>query len=329
MLVFDRDNWPSHKGWAIATGIATVAAVVWYLVHGFSSGPWRWPSGASPPGLAFGILGGVIIAFEMLLWPRKSLWRGRRLGRTKIWMTAHIWLGLLTFPLLMLHGSFHFSLATSTLAAVIMWLLAVVVTSGLCGLVVQNVIPRLMWEQVPAETIHTQIGHILEQYADEAEQLVSLTCGGPADAPLSTGRVPQTDTAQPYLVVGAVRKVGRVQGKAVTAGFAVSWVAGSEPLRAFHRAQVSPYLEAKSGRGLPLSSTTRADALFAALKAQLRPEAHAAVNRIAELCDQRRQFDIQTRLHRWLHVWLGVHLPLSVALFALMLVHAVLALKYL
>ena len=82
-----------------------------YVAYGFSSGSWTWPGGGSPPGFAYGVLGGGIILFEMLLWPRKSLWRGWRLGRTKLWMTAHIWLGLLTLPLLLLHGGFHFSLS--------------------------------------------------------------------------------------------------------------------------------------------------------------------------------------------------------------------------
>ena len=47
------------------------------------------------------------------------------------------------------------------------------------------------------------------------------------------------------------------------------------------------------------------------------------------LCDQRRQFDLQSRMHFWLHAWLGVHVALSVALTVLMIVHAVLALEYL
>ena len=55
--------------------------------------------GAARPASLMGRLGGGIILFEMLLWPRKSLWRGWRLGRTKLWMTAHIWLGLLTTSL--------------------------------------------------------------------------------------------------------------------------------------------------------------------------------------------------------------------------------------
>ena len=80
---------------AVAILAATAAAVVGYIAYGFSSGSWSQPGGGSPPGFAYGVAGGAIILFEMLLWPRKSLWRGWRLGRTKLWMTAHIWLGLL------------------------------------------------------------------------------------------------------------------------------------------------------------------------------------------------------------------------------------------
>ena len=58
-----------------------------------------------------------------------------------------------------------------------MWLLVMVVGSGMIGLVLQNVIPRVMLDQVPAETIYSQIGHILDQYRGEAERLVELTCG--------------------------------------------------------------------------------------------------------------------------------------------------------
>jgi hypothetical protein len=73
MLIFDRDNSPKHMTWAAFAAAATVAATAWYLDYGFSSGAWHWPSGSSPPGLTFGVAGGLIIIFEMLLWPRKSL----------------------------------------------------------------------------------------------------------------------------------------------------------------------------------------------------------------------------------------------------------------
>ena len=182
MLVFGRENWPIQRTWCFTTAAGTAASVIVYLIFGLRSGSWTWPGGASPPGFVFGVLGGGIIIFEMLLWPRKSLLRGWRLGRTKLWMTAHIWLGLLTIPLLLLHGGFHFSLTTSTLAAVLMWLLVLVVSSGLFGLALQNFVPRLMLQEVPAETIYSQIGHVLEQYQAEADRLVELTCGRPLAA---------------------------------------------------------------------------------------------------------------------------------------------------
>ena len=171
-----------------------------------------------------------IILFEMLLWPRKSLWRGWRLGRTKLWMTAHIWLGLLTLPLLLLHGGFHFSLSTSTLAAVLMWLLILVVGSGILGLVLQNILPRLMLEQVPAETIHSQIGRILEQYRAEARRLVELTCGQEGETGGDQSTAGEAGAAAGSRVaVGSVRQVGRLQGKVVESAPGPCGSAGLKP----------------------------------------------------------------------------------------------------
>jgi len=332
MLIFDRESWKIHRWWLAGTAIAALGALAWYLAYGFSSGQWNWPSGASPPGFAFGAVGGAIILFEMLLWPRKSLWRGWRLLPTKTWMTAHIWLGLLTLPLLLLHGSFHFHPSASPLAAVLMWLLVGVVGSGVFGLVLQNILPKVMLDAVPAETIYSQIGHVLGQFREDAKQLVERTCG----------QLERTDTgnqlvapaaiagaAPTYASVASVRQVGRVQGKVVQAELDTSWVSGSEPLLTFYQDQIEPYLEAKSGRRLQLGSPRQAEALFAALKNRLSKEAHPVVDRLADLCEQRRQFDLESRLHLWLHTWLVAHVAFSVGLTILMVVHAVLALKYL
>ncbi|MFI5458064.1 MAG: hypothetical protein ACHRXM_21725 [Isosphaerales bacterium] len=330
MLIFDREYRRYHGFWCLGIVLATVAALAWYGIYGFGTGSWNWPGGASPPGFAFGVLGGVIILFEMLLWPRKSWWRGWRLGRTKWWMTAHIWLGLLALPLLLLHGACHFDLTYSTLAAVLSWLLVIVVGSGSLGLVIQNIVPRLMLEDVPAETIHSQIGHILGQHREEAERLVAVTCGRSPAGEAGAGGVPERSSNDPssYVSVATVRQVGRVQGKVVQAGIEAVWVPDSEALLKFYQDQIEPYLEAKSGPKLPLGSPPQAAALFRNLKTRLRVEAHPVVDRLAGLCDQRRQFAVQARLHTWLHAWLGVHVALSVALVLLMLVHIVLALKY-
>jgi hypothetical protein len=212
MLIFDRENWPKHRPWAIVTLLVLLAAIGWYLEYGFreNSGRWRWPSGASPPGISYGLLGGAIIVFEMLLWPRKYLWRGLRLGRTKVWMSAHLWLGVLVLPLLLLHGGFHFALGRSTLAAVLMWLLVLVFLSGLFGAMMQHILPRVMFNQVAAETIYDQIGHMLDFYRQEADQLVLATCGPDEESLPQFAAEHGSDAPSPYMVADTVRKVGQV-----------------------------------------------------------------------------------------------------------------------
>ena len=51
------------------------------------------------------------------------------------------------------------------------------------------------------------------------------------------------------------------------------------------------------------------------------------VRRLEELCAARRQYDLQARIHGWLHNWLMLHLPLSVALIVLMFIHVWTAVK--
>jgi hypothetical protein len=330
MLVFDRENWRYHWRWCFATLAAAVVAAAMCIVYLFSFG--NWPGGGSPPGFALGVIGGLVILFEMMLWPRKSLLRGWRLGRTKLWMTAHIWLGLLTIPVLLMHGGFHFNLWSSTLAAFLMWLLVLVVGSGLFGLALQSFVPRLMLDQVPAETIYAQIGHVLEQYRAEAGRLVEITCGrSPVEGEGPDGQAEGAEAvraAASYAFVGSVRQVGRVQGKMGNVEIELRLVPGSDALFSFYRDQIEPYLRARSGRRLLLGSAAQATAMFEALKTRLPQDADDVVDRLADLCHQRRQFDLQARLHFWLHSWLGAHVALSVALTLLMFVHAALAFKY-
>ena len=135
------------------------------------------------------------------------------------------------------------------------------------------------------------------------------------------------------MVVGATRSTGSVQGKYLQTWSQARAVPGSEPLFIFFERIVSPYLAAKrgsrSGNGAVLASSKRAAVIFQEIRTELDPAAHGVVNMLEELCDQRRQFDLQARLHGWLHGWLCIHVPLSAALFLLMVVHIYYALKYL
>ena len=103
MLIFRGGNWPEHRPWFLATAMIAVGAALWYVEEGVRTG--AWPGGGSLPGFVFGVAGGLIIVFEMLLWARKKF-RAVRIGRAKLWMKAHIWLGLLSLPLLVLHSGF-------------------------------------------------------------------------------------------------------------------------------------------------------------------------------------------------------------------------------
>ena len=60
-----------------------------------------------------------------------------------------------------------------------------------------------------------------------------------------------------------------------------------------------------------------------------RPVAfHQALEDLENICEEERQLSRQRRLYHWLHAWLLVHVPLSLALLLLGGIHAVMALRY-
>jgi hypothetical protein len=321
MLIFRGGNWPEHRRWFLFLVVASVAALLGYALEGYLSG--LWPGGSSISGFTYGVIGGLIILFEMLLWVRKKF-RVVRVGRATLWMKAHIWLGLLCVPLLVLHSGFRFwNLA---LSGILMGILFVVIASGVWGLSLQQILPTVMLEELPAETIRSQIDRVLGQLLAEARRLVRLTCGQSGSQ--TVGDVGTVADDQTYLVIGAVRAVGRVQGKVLQTRTQAMMVLDSEPLLIFFEQQVVPFFEAKHPSRSPLGSTKRATSMFRELKSFVPEEAHGVVDTIEGLCDQRRQLARQIRLHAWLHVWLCVHLPVSVALLVLMIVHVFYAMKY-
>src|SRR5262249_53937193 len=158
--------------------------------------------------------------------------RTARIGRAVTWMRAHIWLGLLCAPLLLLHSGFRSGESLSTWLSV---LLVLVILSGVWGLILQNWLPRVLLGEVPSETVYAQIDHVVGQLHQEAAELVLAACGpvegaavaanGEADAAGRTG-----EAVPHHLTLGAQRHVGLVHGKVLTTRVAVR-VEGAEPLR--------------------------------------------------------------------------------------------------
>jgi len=323
-VLIDRRNFAKHRPWAGFALIATVTAMAWFLAAG--RGMPEWPGGGTLPGLTFGVAGGVLILFEFALWGRKKV-RSWRIGRVQTWMAAHIWLGLLTVPLLVLHSGFRWG---GSLSTVLMVLFLAVIASGVWGLALQQSIPRKMLDQVPAETIHSQIGRIVGFLHDDGRRLVWATCGPlPGEEP-DEPEPQEVEQGAPisHLTVGAVQTVGDVQGKVLITRVPGAAVPGSEPLREIFRSNIGPYLLDGDRARTPLGRADKAGAVFRDIRKKLPPGAHETVLSLENLCDQRRQLDRQDRLHRWLHNWLSVHLPLSIALVVLMFLHVWVALKY-
>ena len=245
-LLVDFKNLGAHRKWFLLFVLGTVASMAWYVVA--SRGASSWPSGAAAPGLTFGIVAGLLILFEFLLWPRKTLFRVWRIGRTQAWLRAHIWLGLLTVPLIVLHSWRELG---GTLTTVLVLLFAIVIASGIWGLVLQQFLPRAMLAQVPAETIYTQIGGVIEGFRQEARHLVTGVCG---ELPAESG-----------------------------AGGSATATANLELLEKAFVTVIEPYLSTKSRGGSSLANGTRSANFFRGLRDQLPIGVHPTIDRLEVL----------------------------------------------
>jgi|ERR1700722_14547429 len=324
----------THRPWAIASLLITVASAIGYTLYVLNSP--HGPSGGSTVGLFFGIVGFGFMIFAALLGARKRVpvWR---LGRAKAWMRGHLWLGLLSLPMILFHGGFHFG---GTMTQVLMWLLIVTVFSGLFGAILQNYLPRLMTIDVPLETIYDEIGNVRNLLRDEADRNVEAVCG-----PLgfSHERSEEEQRAGGFTAMRPIAAPGGVRGS--TASSNVPGGAGgtavaiapeiillsdeeSAPLRRFYMNELRPFLEKPSERRLVLGRPDKAALAFAAVRTLLPETAHDTLGDLEDICDEARQLRKQEQLHHWLHGWLLIHIPLSLALILLGAVHAVMALRY-
>src|SRR5258708_4392115 len=281
--------------------IASIAILgISALLYGIYRVPARDGSmGGTALGLTYGATGFAFMIFAALLGARKKVpvWR---VGRAQTWMRGHLWLGLLSLPLIV----FHFGLCYGHgLTAVLMTLLILVVASGIFGAALQHYMPRVMTREVGMETIYEEIEHVRTQLSEEAEELVKQA------------------TAE--------------SAKAAAAGVAGSPVASiavreeeAAPLHNFFEQELKPFLESPGARGHALADQAQASSAFAQLRTLVSPALHTTLEDLESICEEERQLSLQARLHLWLHGWLLLHIPLSLALILLGAVHAVMALRY-
>jgi hypothetical protein len=268
----------THRSWAVIAAVALVISSVAYVFY--ASRQPGGPRGGTPIGLAFGIAGYLLMLFEGLLGARKKVpvWR---LGRAQTWMRAHLWLGMITLPLILFHAGFAFR---GPLTFVLMLLFFVVYASGIVGAALQHYLPSMITSRVPLETIYEEIPHVRRQLRDEADALVDS-------------------------LAVEVEHDDKVR------------------FRESYRTAIRPFLD-EPHPDTELAKERKATVLFESLRRGLPAALHPAVGGLEGICEEERQLILQRRIYHWLHAWLLVHVPLSIALLVLGGVHAVLALRY-
>lgn len=326
-MIVGGSTWHRDQRWIAVTSLATILAVAAYAVEWSQLG--RLPGGSSRTGFVCGVSGGAIIVFELLLWVRRRV-RAWRIGSAQAWLRAHIWLGLLAVPLVVLHSRLLFIGGWLNIALVVLFF--IVIASGIWGLVLQQFLPRMLLEQVPAETIREQIDHVAAVQCRDLERLVRALCetGGPHE-PGSEGYDGDPHVADDdgdHAVVTGYRSLTGIQGRVLESVPVYDRIPGTAALARRFFADVRPYLLRGAAGGSPLASPVDARRILAGLREIAPAEAADLVDRIAAACDTRRQFDLQARIHGWLHGWLLVHVPLSFALGVLLAAHVPLALWY-
>jgi hypothetical protein len=287
----------THRPWFIATiALAAVSTIV-YVAYAVQTP--TGPRGGSALGLTFGILGYALMLYAGLIGARKKVptWR---IGRAQTWMRGHIWLGLLSLLLILFHGGFAFRGPLTTLMMVLFF---IVIGSGVVGALVQHYAPGLMTSRVPMETIYEEIPNVRAQLRYEADRLVATICG--------SGEPEEAD--QPSSAVTTLVEIEQED---------------RARFREVYLRKVRPFLDDPDAPGAELADPERANEVFISLRRMLAAPVHGVLNDLANICEEEQQLSRQIRIYRWLHGWLLVHVPLSIALLVLGGVHAVMALRY-
>jgi hypothetical protein len=275
--------------------------------------------GGTPLGIVFGSAALSIFIFAALLNIRKRK-RTWKIGHVQTWLRAHIWLTILTIPLVLFHSGFRLGAPMTTLLVV---LYAVVMMSGFYGLALQQFMPRMMKERLPQEVVYEEIPHLRSLLVKQANKMRSdLAATSVTTQPTTRTRSPSS--ANTLAAMGTSATASGVLAAAITPQLAGGNADHSEAkLMEFLDFELLPYLRAHRSRRHRLRTQRTSDDLFAVLKLNVSEKYWPAVDDMQNWCGERRSMDLQQRLHLWLHSWLLVHAPMSFLLLILTIWHAV------
>jgi hypothetical protein len=296
----------SHRSWLVAALVIFAVALGAYVPYSLTS----QPSGGSPLGLVYGGAGYAMMLFAALLGARKKVpvWR---VGRAQTWMRGHIWFGLLTLPMILFHSGFT---VRGPLTRLLIALLFVVYLSGVTGAAIQHFVPGMVTSMVPLETIYEEIPSVREQLRSEADNLVRVFFTQPENVP------------EPVAMGASDRFAG--ESGSVSGEMVELEAEDREYLRNVYSTMILSFLRNPDQGEHLLADADKAGTFFEALRRKLPAAAHGSIADLENICEEERQLSRQKRLYVWLHGWLLVHVPLSIALIVLGGIHAVVALRY-
>jgi len=293
----------THRPWLWrSTVIVAIAVLVYVPYDHFTVGGAR---GGTTIGIIYGVIGFALMIFAGLLSFRKKLpiWR---MGRTSTWMRAHLWLGLIGYPIILLHSGFSFG--HGKLTWWMMLIFTIVIASGVLGAALQHWMPRVMTKQIPYETIYDEIPRIRGQLLDEADLKVAEVTG----ITVNQSSMATSVTSSGGVIVTLLQLEEEMRNE----------------LTRFYSNEMRPYLEQAGGKGCSLAERKTSSATFDNLRTLLPDVVHRMVSDLEGICEEKRELDQQVKMQRVLHGWLFVHVPLSFALLLLAMVHAIVALQY-
>ncbi len=304
-----------HRPWLLGA-LAAAAAGVGVLVIARRSGAARLAG--TGPGLVLGAVAAGLVVMSALLGVRRRF-RRLRVGTPAGWLRAHLWVGITSLVFGLLHGGLALGGPLTTALVIV---LATAVGSGVVGAALQHVLPGELGASAASETVEDAT-RTLARTRRDAYVIVWAAAGAPPD-----------DGAEREAVGALLGEPVRAPRPGaprapVTPGDTPSATAAEqEALRRFYLDVALPFLRAPGAARSPLAAAADAALVFDAEAAAIGATLRGPLDDLAACCQAARGAHRELRTQRWMHGWLLVHVPLSMALLVLIAAHAALALRY-
>ena len=276
-----------HAAWCVTSLVLVIVATGLYIPYA-TNAP-HGATGNSITGLVFGIAGTMAMIFAGLLAARKRI-VSKKLGSISWWLKGHLWIGLVSVPLIFFHSGLRFG---GWLEQLTMWCFLTVIVSGVIGQILQQVTPRFMKTAAPQQAIFEQLEVAITSLKKAADE--------------------QMLSAYDTLFVDVQDDEGELS---------------DDFLRAFYLRHVRTFLQVEVDPTSSLLNATQAEGIFATIREGIPNKMLPIAVALESICNERRQLISQNKLQWIMHGWTLIHIPLSMSLLILTFVHVIMSLYF-